>query len=149
MQMIDIAEKEITQREAVVEATLLMKPEIIELIRKKKIPKGDVLEAAKIAGILAAKKTPDIIPLCHPIPIDFVQIDIGLKEREIKIIAKIKGKAKTGVEMEGFTAVSVAALTVYDMCKAMDREITISHIRLIKKTGGRSGMYVREKEVSR
>lgn len=149
MKMIDIAEKEITQREAVVEATLLMKPEIIELIRNKKIPKGDVLEAAKIAGILAAKKTPDIIPLCHPIPIDFVQIDIDLKEREIKIITIVKGKAKTGVEMEAFTAVSVAALTVYDMCKAMDREITISHIRLIKKTGGKSGMYVREKEVSR
>lgn len=143
MQMINIAEKSVTEREAVVTAKLYIKPAVIALIRKNKMPKGNVVEAAKIAGILAAKKTPDIIPLCHSIPIEFARIDIRLMKKEVEIIAVIRGRAQTGVEMEAFTAVSIAALTIYDMCKAFDRGIVISDIQLQKKSGGKTGDYIR------
>lgn len=143
MKMIDIGNKQVTLREAIVEGRLITKPKTIELIRKNKIPKGNVLEAAKIAGILAAKKAPEIIPLCHPIPIEFMSIDTALGENEIKIKAIVKGQAKTGVEMEAFSAVAVAALTIYDMCKALDREMVIKEIKLMEKSGGKSGHYKR------
>ena len=143
MAMIDIGNKDVTAREAVVEGKVYLKASVISDIKKKKIPKGDVLEAAKLAGILAAKKTPDMIPLCHPIPIEYVEVELTLSSEAVIIRATVKGRAKTGVEMEAFTAVAVAALTVYDMCKALDRGGSISDIRLIKKSGGKSGVWER------
>jgi len=144
MKMINIGDKQISEREAIVEAELSLKPRVIALIKDKKIPKGDVLEAAKIAGILGAKKTSWLIPLCHPIPIEFADMEISLKKKGIKIRAIVRARAKTGVEMEAFSAAAIAALTIYDMCKAFDREIEIFNLRLIKKTGGASGTYVRK-----
>lgn len=144
MKMVDISEKEITQREAVVEGKVCLLPWTLKLIKNKKIPKGDVLGAAKLAGIIAAKKTPEIIPLCHPVPIEFVGIEFSLKNKGITITTTVKGRAKTGVEMEAFVACAISALTIYDMCKPVDREIVISEIKLIKKTGGKSGTYVRK-----
>lgn len=141
--MIDISNKEVTKREAIVEGKVYLKEKVIRLIKKKKIPKGDVLEAAKLAGILAAKKTPFIIPLCHTIPIEHVEINFSLLKNKIIITTAVAGHSKTGVEMEAFTATIVAALTIYDMCKALDREAVISDIKLLKKTGGKSGTYVR------
>lgn len=142
--MIDISAKKITQRQALAEGRVFLKPEVIKLIARKKIPKGAVLEASRIAGILAAKKTPELIPLCHPIPVESVKIDFALKDKEIIITATVKGQAKTGFEMEALTAVSAAALTIYDMCKPIDKGIVISGIKLLKKTGGKSGTYVRK-----
>lgn len=142
--MIDISKKEITGRKAVVEGNVEMEGRVIEAIKKNKIPKGNVLEAARIAGILAAKNTPHMIPLCHPIPIDSVDIDFVLGRGGVKITATVKAMAKTGVEMEAFAAVSCAALTIYDMCKPLDRNAVITGIKLVKKTGGKSGAYVRE-----
>jgi cyclic pyranopterin phosphate synthase len=145
MAMIDISEKEVTQREAIVEARIFLKARLIELIKKGKVPKGNVLEAAKLAGIIAAKKTSELIPLCHPIPIEYAQIDFHLGRNQIKLTAIVRGNAKTGVEMEAFVAVSTACLTIYDMCKNLDRGIVISEIKLMRKTGGKSGMYIRPK----
>ena len=142
--MINISEKKVTEREAMVEGKVSLKPSVILAIKKKKIPKGDVLEAAKLAGILAAKKTPYLIPLCHPIPIEYVDVQFFLEKKEIKIKTVVKGKAKTGVEMEAFTATAISLLTIYDMCKPLDREITISEIKLVRKTGGGSGTYERK-----
>ena len=144
MGMIDISSKKVTEREAVVEGKVYLKPEVLKLIKNKKIPKGDVLETAKLAGILGAKKTPQIIPLCHPISIDFVDIEFFLKTKELKIRATVKGIAKTGVEMEAFVATAICALTIYDMCKPLDKEIVISDLKLLKKTGGKSGAYIRK-----
>lgn len=144
MKMIDIGKKDVTEREAIVEGRILCKPALVRAIREKKLPKGDALEAARLAGILAAKRTSEIIPLCHPIPIEFVDVEFSLKKKEIKIRTIVKGNAKTGVEMEAFTATAIAALTIYDMCKALDREITIAEIKLIRKTGGKSGEYERK-----
>lgn len=142
--MIDISAKKITAREAVAEGCVFLKSQVIKLIREKKIPKGDVLETAKIAGILAAKKTPEIIPLCHPIPIESVKVDFAISDRQITITVAVKGQAKTGFEMEALAAVSAAALTIYDMCKPLDKDIVISEIKLLKKSGGKSGTYVRK-----
>lgn len=144
MQMIDVGSKDITKREAVVRGKVFLKPSVIQVIRKKKLPKGDVLEAAKIAGILAAKKTPDIIPLCHPIPIEYATIEFLIKKTHIEIIATIRGRTRTGVEMEAFTAAAVSAITIYDMCKSLDRSIVVGPIELAKKSGGKSGTYVRK-----
>ncbi len=141
--MVDIGDKDATLREAIVEGLVILKPKVLLAIKRDKIPKGDVLEAAKIAGIFAAKKTSSLIPLCHPIPIDYVNIGFSLAKDRIKIRTTVRGRTKTGVEMEAFIATAVAALTIYDMCKALDREGTISTIRLIKKTGGKHGAYFR------
>jgi cyclic pyranopterin phosphate synthase len=141
--MIDIGKKKITQREAIVEGELLLKPAVVEAIRKKKIPKGDVLEAARLAGILAAKNTPALIPLCHPIPIEYVDLHFSLHKNKIKIQAIVRAQTKTGVEMEAFVATAISALTIYDMCKPLDRTISISEIKLLKKSGGKSGTYIR------
>ncbi len=143
MAMIDIGKKEVTLREAIVEAKVYLKASVIKLIKNKEIPKGDVLEAAKLAGIIAAKKTAELIPFCHPIPIEYVDIKISLKNKEVEIKTTVRGQAKTGVEMEAFTACAVAGLTVYDMCKAFDREAVIKSIMLLKKSGGKSGDFVR------
>lgn len=145
MGMIDVGGKDPTRREAIAEGAVYLKPGVIKKILAKKIPKGDVLEAARLAGILAAKKTPDLVPLCHPIAVEFVDITFSfVKNKSIRIITTVKGEAKTGFEMEALTAASVAALTIYDMCKPLDKGIVISDIRLLKKTGGKSGTYVRK-----
>jgi len=144
MKMVDIGSKEVTQREAFVEGTVSLDPKVIMAIRKNKIPKGDCLEAARLAGILAAKKTPALIPLCHPIAIEYVQINFLTGKNQIRITAIVRAKAKTGVEMEALTATAVAALTIYDMCKPLDKNIVISGIKLLKKTGGKSGTYIRK-----
>ena len=143
--MVDVTAKEITEREAVAKGSIFMKRDTLKAILANEIKKGDVLGTAKIAGIMAAKKTGDLIPLCHPLNIDSVDIlfEPIQKTNCIDITAIAKTSGKTGVEMEALTAVSVAALTIYDMCKAMDKGMIISDIRLIKKTGGKSGTYIR------
>lgn len=146
MGMVDISSKEITQRQAVAEGIVYAKPQVIKLIKEKRIPKGDVLEVARCAGILAAKKTPEIIPLCHPIALDSVAIEFILKNCKIIIRAAVKGEAKTGFEMEALTATAIAALTIYDMCKPLDKSITISEIKLLRKSGGKSGVYIRNEK---
>ncbi len=144
--MVDVGEKEVTVREAVARGAVRMKAETLELILEGRAKKGDVMGVARIAGITGAKKTPDIIPLCHPLPLNQVQVEFFPdKERsliEIEATAKVTGR--TGVEMEALTAVACAALTIYDMCKAVDREMVISDIRLMEKSGGRSGHFVRD-----
>ncbi|MEW6571235.1 MAG: cyclic pyranopterin monophosphate synthase MoaC [Nitrospirota bacterium] len=143
--MVDISEKPVTHREAVAKGCVYMKPETLELVKEKGIPKGDVLCVARISGIMAAKKTGNLIPLCHPLNVTTVNIDFDLeKENRIDIKAEVKVVGQTGAEMEALTAVSVAALTIYDMCKAVDKEMTISEIMLMEKKGGRSGVYRRK-----
>ena len=144
MGMIDIRAKEVTEREAIVEGIVFIRPEVIRAIKKKKVPKGDVLEAARVAGILAAKKTPFIIPLCHPIPIEYVEINFSTGANKIKITTTVRAKAKTGVEMEALVATAISALTIYDMCKMLDKDMVISGIKLLRKSGGKSGTYVRK-----
>lgn len=144
-QMVDVAEKPVTTREAVATGTVRMRPEVLRMIVTGQIPKGDVLAVARVAGIMAAKKTPELIPLCHPLPITLVTINFTPNEKlgVVAIEARVRVEGKTGVEMEALTAVSVAALTVYDMCKAADKGIVISDVCLQKKTGGKSGTYQR------
>lgn len=142
--MIDIGEKRITKREAVAQGKIILSKKTIELIKQGRIPKGDVLNCARVAAFLAVKKTPELIPLCHPLQITHSEIDFTLETEEIKIKVKVSALDRTGVEMEALTAVVVAALTIYDMCKAMDKSMEISHIRLVKKTGGRSGNFIRK-----
>ncbi len=141
--MVDISKKKETAREAVASAMVQMKPETLELISDKKIPKGDVFSAARIAGIMAAKKVSSIIPLCHPLNVTSVEIDLETDKKKscVRIMSRAKITGKTGVEMEAMTAVSVAALTIYDMCKAVDKGITITDITLLQKKGGKSGTY--------
>ena len=142
--MVDISGKEPTLREAVVEGRVRMKEEVLERIRKGKIPKGDVLEVSRIAGIQAAKRTWELIPLCHPIPIEHIDIEFSYGRGEIIITSRVKGRAKTGVEMEAFVATTVAALTIYDMGKAFDPEMEITGVILREKKGGKSGVFRRE-----
>lgn len=143
--MVDVADKSVTHREAIATGTVHLTPQVLHLIVSGQIPKGDVLAIARVAGIMAAKKTPELIPLCHPLPITSVNIEFTPNENQstITIAATVKVDGKTGVEMEALTAVSVAALTIYDMSKAVDKGIVISDICLMKKTGGKSGTYVR------
>jgi cyclic pyranopterin phosphate synthase len=145
--MVDVSEKQITRREAVARGSVYMKPGTIKLIKDRKIPKGDVFSVAKIAGITAAKKTSELIPLCHPLSIASVDIDFDLngKRNKVEIEARVKVVGQTGVEMEALTAVSVAALTIYDMCKAVDKEMVISDIMLMEKKGGKSGHFKRRR----
>ena len=143
--MVDVSDKEVTSRVAAARGAIQMRPETLELILKGKVEKGDVFSVARVAGIMAAKKTPDLIPMCHPLAITSVKVDLTPAENptrvEIEAIVRVSGK--TGVEMEAMTAVSVAALTIYDMCKAVDREMFIGDIRLVKKSGGKSGTFIR------
>ena len=140
--MVDISGKPDTQRQAVAKGLLRMKPATLELIQKKEVAKGDVLDVAKLAGIMAAKQTPNLIPLCHPILIGEVNLEFSLDEKSsiIEITTTVKSTGKTGVEMEALTATAVAALTIYDMCKAVDRGLKIENIRLVSKSGGKSGV---------
>ncbi len=144
-QMVDISEKGDTEREAVARGRVLMKPATLEQVKAARVKKGDVLAVARVAGIMAAKKTPDLIPLCHPISIDNIAIEFDLSGNEsIEITTRVKSTGRTGVEMEALVATSVAALTIYDMCKSLDRGMTITEIYLESKKGGRSGLYERK-----
>ena len=140
--MVDVSQKEATERLAIAQAKVTMKPETLRLILDKKVAKGDVFEVARIAGIMAAKRTGELIPLCHPLKLTSVKIDFsnnGLDTVEIQSEAKIV--AQTGVEMEALVAASVAALTIHDMCKAVDRAMVITDVHLVKKSGGKSGEF--------
>lgn len=139
--MVDITAKPDTHRQAVARGMVRMQPATLKLIKKGQVVKGDVLPVAQLAGIMAAKQTPDLIPLCHPILIGDVRIEFNIDEKEstVEITTTVESTGKTGVEMEALTATAVAALTVYDMCKAVDRGMRIENIRLIRKSGGKSG----------
>lgn len=143
--MVDVSEKEVTSRIAVARGSIHMRPETLSLIRADKIEKGDVFSVARIAGVMAAKKTSDLIPMCHPLNITSVELNLSAEPQpaRVDLEAVVRVSGKTGVEMEALTAVAVAALTIYDMCKAVDREMTIGEIRLVKKTGGKSGTFIR------
>ena len=142
--MIDVSEKPLTEREAVARGLVVMQPETISLIRHGKMPKGDVLATAQVAGIMAAKQTSQIIPMCHPLMLDEVRVEFGLGHDSIEITGRAKCSGKTGVEMEALTAVTVSALTIYDMCKAVDQTMRIEGVRLVKNSGGKSGTVVLE-----
>ena len=142
--MVDVSEKDITARTATATATVKVNPETMALIRSGGIKKGDVLSVAQVAGIMAAKKTSDIIPMCHPLFITGTDISFELTDTEVHIISTVKCTGKTGVEMEALTAAATAALTVYDMCKAVQRDIEITDVMLLSKSGGKSGEFVRE-----
>jgi len=144
--MVDVSEKEVTSRTATACGTILMRPETLALILDDKIEKGDVFSVARVAAIMAAKKTSELIPMCHPLSITSVEVELtpGKNPARIDIEASVRVSGKTGVEMEAMTAVSVAGLTIYDMCKAVDREMTIGEIRLVKKSGGKSGTFIRK-----
>ncbi len=143
--MVDVTQKKITERVAVAHATVTMTPETFNLIMDKKIVKGDVLGVARVAGIMAAKKTSELIPMCHPLNLNSVKIDYADNNKDcIEITSEVKITAKTGVEMEALTAVSVCALTIYDMCKSADKSMLISDIFLARKSGGKSGDFVRD-----
>ncbi len=143
--MVDVTAKQETDREAVAEGRIYLQPETLSLILDKKVLKGDVFAVARLAGIMAAKRTPDLIPLCHPLNLSSVNIDFEPEpdKKAVLIRATVRIFARTGVEMEAMTAVAVAGLTVYDMCKATDRTMTVGDIRLMRKSGGKSGTFVR------
>ena len=149
--MIDVTQKKETERQAIAKGKVQMKPATLELIREGKLEKGDVLAAAKTAGILAAKETHRLIPLCHPLQLTHIAVEFDLPDKgralnpsecSVEITASAKGIGKTGFEMEALVAVAVSALTVYDMCKAVDKSMIIKEIRLVRKSGGKSGLYL-------
>lgn len=144
--MVDVSEKEITSRIATARGAIRMQPKTLALIVGQKIEKGDVFSVARIAGIMAAKKTSELIPMCHPLNITSIKIELTAKQKpaRVDIEASVRVSGKTGVEMEAMTAVAVAGLTIYDMCKAVDREMTIGEIRLVEKSGGKSGTFIRK-----
>ncbi len=146
--MVDVGSKPQTQRIAVASARVVMKAETLRRITDKDIEKGDVLGVARVAGIMAAKRTGEVIPLCHPLNIDSVEIFFqpDVERSEVRIEAKVKSTGKTGVEMEALVATAASALTIYDMCKAIDRGMKIFEIMLLKKSGGKSGTYIRQAE---
>jgi cyclic pyranopterin phosphate synthase len=139
--MVDVGDKDATRRTARAEGSVVMSAKAFDLVRKQAIKKGDVLAVANVAGIQAAKRTADLIPLCHPLPLDHIDVEVTLDESlpGVRITASVRVESRTGVEMEALTAVSVACLTVYDMVKAVDRAMRIEGIRVLEKTGGRSG----------
>jgi cyclic pyranopterin phosphate synthase len=144
--MVDTSEKPVTARRAIASARVLMSPETVAAVRAQRTPKGDPLEPARLAGIMAAKRTAELIPLCHPLPLTHIDVRADLNDTGVFLKAEVITHAQTGVEMEALTAASVAALTIYDMCKAIDKGMTITDVRLELKTGGKSGDYRREEE---
>jgi cyclic pyranopterin phosphate synthase len=142
--MVDTSEKPVTSRRAIASARVLMSESTVSAVRDHRTPKGDPLETARIAGIMAAKRTGGLIPLCHPLPLTHVEVRAELRADGVYLEAEVATSAQTGVEMEALTAVSISALTVYDMCKAVDKSMVISDIRLESKTGGKSGDYARK-----
>ncbi len=143
--MVDVGGKAATRREAIAEATVTMSRETLRLVVKGQMKKGDVFGAARLAGIMAAKKTPELIPLCHPLPVDTISLDFTVDEGASSVVihATVGTTARTGVEMEAMVAAAVAALTIYDMCKAAEKGITITGVSLIRKSGGKSGLWQR------
>lgn len=141
--MVDVSAKDVTDRTARARGWVLVSPQVIELLRGEGMPKGDALATARIAGIMGAKRTPDLIPLCHPLAVSGVKVDLSVTDDAVEITATVKTTDRTGVEMEALTAVSVAALTVVDMVKAVDKAAVISDIRVEEKTGGKSGDWSR------
>jgi cyclic pyranopterin phosphate synthase len=141
IRMVDVGEKQVTKRQAVAKGRVLMQAATLKLLKQGKLPKGDVLAAARVAGIMAAKETHCLIPLCHPLLIDDVGIEftVGEKASAVEIMATVKGSGKTGFEMEALTAVAISGLTIYDMCKTVDQTLRLGDIRLTKKSGGKSG----------
>ena len=142
--MVDVTEKAVTFRTAIAEGRVRMAPETVRLIRAGGTPKGDVLAVAQVAGVMAAKRTHELIPMCHPLRLTGVDLRFTLEEDAVHILAEVKCKGETGVEMEALTAASAAALTIYDMCKAVQKDMEIGDIRLLRKTGGKSGDYIKE-----
>ncbi len=143
--MVDTSGKAQTRREALASARVLMSPETVQAVREQRTSKGDPLETARLAGIMAAKRTSELIPLCHPLPLTHIGLSASLDDSGVYLEATVSTEAQTGVEMEALTAVSIAALTIYDMCKAVDKAMTITDVRLERKTGGKSGVYERKK----
>jgi cyclic pyranopterin phosphate synthase len=143
--MVDVSAKAVTAREAVARGEVVMRPATLALVASGAGSKGDVLAVAKLAGIMAAKRTADLVPLCHPLPLTHVEVALSPDPAGSRVLieSRVRVEARTGVEMEALTAVAIAGLTVYDMCKAIDREMTIGAIRLVAKRGGRSGTFVR------
>ena len=146
IRMIDVGEKQVTARQATAKGAVRMKPETFTMVKNSSLPKGDALATAKIAAIMAAKKTPELLPMCHPLLIEDVSVEMVMdkKSSSVEITATVKGNGKTGFEMEALTAVSVAALTIYDMCKGVDATLKIENIRLTRKSGGKSGTVILE-----
>jgi cyclic pyranopterin monophosphate synthase len=149
VQMVDVSAKHVTTRTAKAHAFVTMKPRVVVALRRLKNPKGNPLEVARIAGIAAAKRTAEWIPLCHPLPLTHIDVTARLCENGVELHSTVLATAQTGVEMEALVAVSAAALTVYDMCKALDKGMEITDIRLLEKTGGKSGDFHREKRSHR
>jgi cyclic pyranopterin phosphate synthase len=147
VQMVDVGEKPDTERVAVAKGEITMRPETLRLIVEGDVPKGDVLTTAQVAGIMAAKRTPDLIPLSHPLLLTKVDVSFDIDEQasRIEITATVRCRGKTGVEIEALTAVSVAALTIYDMAKAVEKTMQIGNVRLVRKSGGKSGEFVDER----
>jgi cyclic pyranopterin phosphate synthase len=142
--MVDVTAKSVTEREALAGGSVLMSPATTEKVFERRLDKGDALEVARIAGIMAAKKTSELIPLCHPIAIGAVEVTFDRSDRGVEIEALVRTSERTGVEMEALSAVSVAALTIYDMVKGTERAVAITDVRLLRKSGGRSGLWERE-----
>ncbi len=144
--MVDVSGKEVTSRIAIARGTIHMRAETLDLILEDKIEKGDVFSVARVAGIMAAKKTAELIPMCHPLNLTAVELELtpAREPARVDIEGTVRVSGKTGVEMEAMTAVAVAGLTIYDMCKAVDREMTLGEIRLAKKSGGKSGTFIRK-----
>lgn len=142
--MVDVSDKQLTKREAVASAFIRMSEDVLRELPSN--PKGNPLEVARFAGITAAKRTADLIPMCHPLPLTFVDVTTDVCENGVAIASRVTTTANTGVEMEALVAASIAALTVYDMCKALDKGISIEHVRLEKKSGGKSGTYERKSD---
>jgi len=147
--MVDVTAKEVTERRAVAEAFLRLSKETLELLARNALPKGDAIETARIAGILAAKRTPELIPLCHPLPLSHIDVAAQVGDAGVRFEATVSCTARTGVEMEALMAASVAALTLYDMVKAVEKDATIERVRLLEKTGGKSGRFRRQRVRSR
>src|SRR5262249_55209670 len=146
--MVDVSDKPVTAREAVARGEVTMRPATLAQLTAGTLPKGDVLAVARLAGVMGAKRTADLVPLCHPLPLSHVDVELvpDAAGARVRIEARVRVEARTGVEMEALTAVAVAGLTLYDMCKAVDRDMTIGAIRLVRKRGGRSGTFVRRGE---
>jgi cyclic pyranopterin phosphate synthase len=142
--MVDVGDKQVSDRRAVARAVVRMSPETLDAVRRGEAPKGDVIGTARLAGIQAAKRTAELVPLCHPLPLSFVDVGAELGESEVVLTAEARTSAQTGVEMEAMTAAAVAALTVYDMVKGLERGVSIEAIELLEKSGGKSGDWRRE-----
>jgi len=144
-QMVDVSAKSPTPREAEAQARVRVSPELAQAIREGAVPKGPVLETARLAGIMAAKQTPTLIPLCHPLPLEHIQVDLELTGQAVEVRARARTTYRTGVEMEAMVAAAVAALTIYDMCKSVEKGIVIEQVQLLSKSGGKSGEWRRDR----